>query len=125
MSPETPAADELGKLVGAVADRLRNLPESRLSGPAEAGHRLAQWLADAAGGIEQRASAHPPTARAVPRLGMFAAGDQVAVTGADLVAAVTGLDPAVGVWSPDGSRTPLAGVLTAAADALQELRRRC
>jgi hypothetical protein len=88
-------ADEVRRL----ADLLRRLPESRLrrrpealrgSTVAEAAHGLAQWYADTAAGL---ADPDAPVLRAVPRLSDLAVGDQVAVTGADLVSALAAAVP--------------------------------
>lgn len=80
-----------------VVDYLRSMPlpklsrsvESSVGGPtrADLARELAQWLADAGA----RAEGQP--LRAVPDVGDPAVGDQVAVTGADLLRAQP--DPAV------------------------------
>jgi hypothetical protein len=102
-SPDPPSAvvAELAGEVRRLADRLRALSEVRLAGPlpphpsrASAAHDLAQQLADAA------AELTGGPRREVPRLPDLAVGDQVAVTGADLVAAaelpgVQGLESAL------------------------------
>lgn len=86
-APGTPDPAALARAVRRLADRYRHLSESRLrarpdpdadAGPTRAtlGLALARRLArlgDAPGGAE------------VPDLGMFAVGDQIAVTGLDLV----------------------------------------
>jgi hypothetical protein len=94
-SEPEPAArpdDRLGQLagdLGRLVDRLRSLSEVRLARPlpgrgsrADTAHALAQLLADHAAAL----SAEP--SRPVPRLHDFAVGDQVAVTGNDLLAAL-------------------------------------
>ena len=94
-------AQELAGSVRRVADRLRSLSDIRLARPitqsaqsaqpaqpaqepsrADAAHALAQLMADRAAKLEG-GPGHP-----VPRLHDLAVGDQVAVTGRDLVAAV-------------------------------------
>lgn len=71
--------------VDALADRLRALPQSRLSqGAAAEGLALARQLATRAQLIER--PQEPP--RELPDAGMFAAGDQVAVAGHDLIEAL-------------------------------------
>ena len=85
--------------VRRVSDRLRSLSLSRLGAPlppyasrADAGHALAQLLADAGADLDGRPR------RVVPRLGDESVGDQVAVTGRDLVVAAragTAADEAV------------------------------
>lgn len=85
--PDTAA---LAREVRRLADRFRHLSESRLRGPsnpddpsdprrsrAHAGLELARELA---------ALGDAPAGHAVPDLGVFAVGDQIAVTGLDLVA---------------------------------------
>ena len=67
---------------------------------------LAQHLADAAQGVEERAAAVAPVPRVVPDVGVFALGDQVAVTGTDLVAAALGLRAAGRGVDPPGTRSP-------------------
>jgi hypothetical protein len=116
--------------VRRVADRLRSLSAARLAGagasspaPAEAGREIAQALADAALGVEERRREQPPRPRALPVLGDFAVGDQVAVTGHDLVAALDEVDPHDLVWSgPD--RVPAAVLAHRVGSALAQLRRR-
>jgi hypothetical protein len=89
-----------------VVDRLRSMPLTKLSAPwppypsrAAGARALAQRLADAAADV----SGEPR--RVVPDVGDSAVGDQVAVTGADLLAA-----------------HPPAEVLSAAGDALRDFR---
>jgi len=116
-----------------VVNRLGRLPESRLVGGRDAvdgltvaaiAHSTAQQLADLAAGVERRDSPQPPVSRVLPDLGPFVVSDQLAVTGTDLLAGAAGLDPAAVVWAPDGRRGPLAAVLAAGRQALEELRRR-
>ncbi|MGQ0463742.1 MAG: hypothetical protein ACT4QG_00315 [Sporichthyaceae bacterium] len=110
------------------ADRLRTLPESRLQRSdgtetlAAAGLRLAQLLADLAAGVTAR-DGSPPPPRRVPDVGPFAVADQIAVTAADLAQALDGVDPAVHVWAPDGSRAALCTLLDRLDDRLQTLAR--
>lgn len=114
--------------VDRLADRLRSLSDTRLARPlpphssrADAAHTLAQALAQADQGVEQRADPQPPAWRRVPRLHDFAVGDQVAVTGHDLVRAAEGLDPATPVWAP-GGRRPVGELLAELASSAAELR---
>ncbi len=100
----------LSAAVRDVADRIGRLPQSRLLTRAAGGLDLAQHFADAAAGIEARAATVAPRPRAVPTLSVFAVGDQVAVTGGDVLAAADGLDPTEPVWH-DGERRALAEVL--------------
>ena len=136
--------------VRRLADRLRSLPQSRLqvrlevvppvppdlAAAAEAvraadpaslnraalGHAVAQLLADAAAGVQARVEPAPPPRRSVPVLTVFAVGDQVAVTGTDLAAALRGLDPSTPVWAADGTRGTAAATLAAALEAVRALR---
>lgn len=107
--------------IGDIADRIGRLPESRLGTRAVAGLELAQDLADATAGIEARAATTAPPAREVPSLSVFAVGDQVTVTGADLLAAADGLDGATPVWhgSEQCLLEQVLARLQARADALR------
>jgi hypothetical protein len=79
----------LAREVRRLADRYRHLPESRLNGridpddPADP----ARSRADAGLVLARRLAAlgDAPTGSYVPDLGGFAVGDQIAVTGLDLV----------------------------------------
>jgi hypothetical protein len=84
----TGLADSLATQVERLSDRLRSLSDIRLARPlpphasrADAAHALAQLLADGAASLEGG------PVRPVPRLHDLAVGDQVAVTGRDLVEA--------------------------------------
>ncbi len=97
-----------------TADRLRGLGLPRLAASfepeptrADAGHALAQRLADSAAELSGAARL------TVPRIADAAVGDQIAVCGRELALAATAHDGDVA-----------AGVLIAAADALLDLRRR-
>jgi hypothetical protein len=134
-SPPQPAAAawdaqcaELARDVDRVADRLRNLSQARLAAAAPphasraaAGRVAAQTLADASAGLEARQDPAEPTWRTLPQLDDFAVGDQVAVTGHDLVAAAQGAAPDDHVWARHGRRTAQE-VFSEAADALAALR---
>jgi hypothetical protein len=104
--------------VARVADRLRSMSQERLTRPfppyasrAVAALALAQLLADTAADLE--AGEAPGVHRTVPDLGPLVVGDQVAVTGMDLVAAI-------GVGSGNAG---LDERLQRCLDALVELRR--
>jgi hypothetical protein len=125
---EGDAVGVLAREVGRVADRLRSMSDARLGQPfppagtrAMAALDLAQHLADVAQGVEDRGAASMPTPRVVPDVGVFALGDQVAVTGTDLVAAAAGLRPEEEVWTARG-RLSLAQVVAEATDAVRALR---
>lgn len=98
--------------VRRVADRLRGLSQSRLAAPV-AGHRsradaareVAQTLADAAAGVAAGQGSVPPVWRPLPVLSAFAVGDQVAVTGHDLLAACADAGPQDNAWARHGRRT--------------------
>lgn len=125
-------AEDLALDVRRVSDRLRSLSQTRLGRPcppypsaADAGRRAAAVLADAARELEAAAPgpANGPADRAgrhdVPRLSDFAVGDQVAVTGNDLLAALDLVPPDADV---DG-RTARDAVAEAAA-VLTDVRQR-
>ena len=83
----------LTRAVALLAASYRSLPQSKLLGTlpdgrsrAEAGHRFAALLAALGQGVEERASGVPPRWRDLPFDGAFIVGDQIAVTGHDLVA---------------------------------------
>ncbi len=109
--------EELERELRRVTDRLRTLSPVRLAEPrpgtpsrAALARSLAQALADATAVLE--AGERPPVRRVVPMIADSAVGDQVAVTGADLLLAAGG--PAPGV--------PAERVAAALAGALTELR---
>ncbi|MFF1906447.1 hypothetical protein [Kitasatospora sp. NPDC058218] len=116
-----PEAASLAAVVEALADRFRSMPQSRLLGAvpghpsrAAAALALARRLAAAAQAAE--AVAGGPTGpdgapREFPDAGAFAAGDQLAVAGHDLAAALAAL-PAPALVPLPG---PLGGPATAEA----------
>jgi hypothetical protein len=121
--------ERLATEITRVSERLRTLPLTRLSAPvppypsrAAAAHALAQRLAVAAQGIESRATPEPPAWREVPRLADHAAGDQVAVTGRDLLDALAATGPDDDVWTPNGPRRS-SEVVEELIEALATLRR--
>ncbi|MFI9720653.1 hypothetical protein ACIHFE_13505 [Streptomyces sp. NPDC052396] len=89
--------DDVTPLLTAVdtfADRLRALPQSRLSrGAAAEALALARELARRAQRIEEPGGAAP---REMPEAGMFTVADQVAVAGHDLAQALAGAGPDAG-----------------------------
>jgi hypothetical protein len=120
---------ELAAEVRRVADRLRTLSEAKLAGPlpphpsrSAGGRALAQALAVAAQGIEDRALADEPQWRPVPVLSDLIVGDQVAVTGHDLIALLDSAGPEETVWSP-GARRTAGEVVTDATAQVAALRR--
>ena len=103
-----PLRAELAADVRRVSDRLRNLSQAPACRPpvppfpsrAAASREAARVLADAAQGIEAPRPTRPSRpGGSLPELADFAVGDQVAVTGHDLLAALDGLDPAETVWA--------------------------
>ena len=113
---QTGQTEQIAADVRRVADRLRSLSEARLvAGAADRSHATAQLLADAAATLEQ------VPARRLPRLGDLAAGDQLAVVGHDLLAALAAAPAGQhGDVVPAGQH---GDVVTAAVQALADLRR--
>jgi len=104
--------DQLAGQLARMADRLRSLSDVRLAAAApgggsraDAAHALAQRLADAA------ATLGGHDVRLVPRLDDLAVGDQVAVTGTDLVHALR-----------DAARGPATRWAAIAESALADVR---
>lgn len=111
---QEPAATAFAAQLGRTVDRLRSLSLARLAAPfepgptrADAGHALAQQLADDAAALAGE------RVRAVPRLADGAVGDQVAVCGHDLLVAA----------SARAGDPHAAAVLTGRAQDLLDLRR--
>ncbi|MGH3417460.1 MAG: hypothetical protein ACRDSS_13405, partial [Actinocrinis sp.] len=122
--------DPLTRAVAQLAGAFRALPQSKLLGPvtdgrsrAEAGHRFAALLAAFAQGVEERESRIPPAWRKLPFDGVFIVGDQIAVTGYDLVTGLRALGDLDGpVWSADRRRVraqELVDVAMREADGLR------
>ncbi|MFI6152093.1 hypothetical protein ACIBCA_05330 [Kitasatospora sp. NPDC051170] len=106
----------LVEAVEALSDRFRSLPQSKLLGAvpgyasrAAAGLALARELAGAA------LAAEGEPAREVPDVGVFAVGDQLAVAGHDLAAALAAL--------PEGPEA--AGVLEGALASVRATAALC
>jgi len=107
-----------------LSAHFRGMPESKLLGRlpdgrsrAAAGHELAGRVALAAQGVEDRGAPVPPTWRRLPFEGPFVVGDQIGVTGHDLLVACASAvaDDASGaageVWAPgDGRRSERLGI---------------
>ncbi len=105
--------------LGRTVDRLRSMGLARLAASfepeptrADAGRDLAQRLADLAADLVGEPH------RALPRLGDQAVGDQVAVTGRDLLSA------ALSAGERAADRFAAEATLVAAADDLLDVRRR-
>ncbi|PYC82745.1 hypothetical protein C7C46_10390 [Streptomyces tateyamensis] len=113
---------DLQDAVDALADRFRAMPQSRLLGAVE-GHRsraaaalaLARELAATAQLVEF-GPAGPP--REIPEAGAFAVGDQLAVAGHDLVAALGPLEPQARIATRDGAHRTAADLLAEAVAAV-------
>ncbi|MER5351059.1 hypothetical protein ABT093_12075 [Kitasatospora sp. NPDC002551] len=115
---ETPEETTLAEAVDALADRFRSMPQSRLLGAvpghpsrAAAGLALARRLAVAARAAEAArpdGGAHAgelPELPELPDAGAFAVGDQLAVVGHDLAAALAALPGDAAVALADGPVT--------------------
>ena len=114
--------------LGRTVDRLRTLGLARLEASfapeptrADAARAVAQRLADLAADLDGRPRLM------LPALGVQAAGDQLAVTGHDLLDAAA--EPQIGDVSSDSGSLPhsaadVDALLLEAADLLLDLRRR-
>jgi hypothetical protein len=131
-APLAAGADVVARLeveLRRVVQRLSTLAIARLEQPcppwgslAGAARGAAQALADAAQDVEEATAERPPVRRTLPDLSAGSAAAQVAVTGADLVAAAADLPAGVPVWL-GADRVPVAVRLGRAVDVLVELRR--
>jgi ABC-type amino acid transport substrate-binding protein len=115
--------------VRRVAERLRTLSVAQLAAAAPpyasraaGGRTVAQSLADAAQALEERESGVEPRWRDVPALSDLAVGDQVALTGQDLLTALDSGGPDETVWVR-GTRRTSGEVVADAAAQLAALRR--
>ena len=127
---------ELEEDVRRVSDRLRSLSATRLAGAptspavdgpghvsrAAAGRAAAAELAAAALALELVAGQGPPHPPQLPTLSDFAVGDQVAVTGHDLLAAMDLVSPDAVAATATGT-APAADVVRHAAAVLADVRR--
>jgi hypothetical protein len=120
---------DLQDAVDQLADKFRAMPQSRLLGAVE-GHpsraaaalALARELAVTAQVVEF-GPAGPP--RELPEAGAFAVGDQLAVAGHDLAAALGPLDPRARVETYDGAHRTAAELLAEAVAAVGAVAARC
>ncbi|MFF7590302.1 hypothetical protein ACFZCK_22690 [Kitasatospora purpeofusca] len=127
---ETSDEKTLAEAVDALADRFRAMPQSRLLGAvpghpsrAAAGLALARWLAEAARAAEAvRADggADGVPAHELPDAGAFAVGDQLAVVGHDLAAALAALPGDAAVALPDSPPVAAEAVRALAVRRLAE-----
>jgi hypothetical protein len=147
--------ERLDSLLTRLASAYRSLPESKLLGRlpdgrtrAAAGHELASLIAAAAQGVEDRSRPSAPFWRPLPYEGPFVVGDQLGVTGHDLLAACARLTQpgphthhtqpvelsqspggesmaaSTAVWAPPGvrcDRASLGSVLARVLAAAEEL----
>lgn len=140
--------ERLDSVLTRLASAYRSLPESKLLGRlpdgrsrAVAGHELAAFVAAAAQGVEGRSRPSAPSWRLLPYEGPFVVGDQIRVTGHDLLAACArlgvrwgaaaddafaagacgdgfGAAASTAVWAPPGVRCDRTGVGTLLARVL-------
>lgn len=137
VDPWEPLRSQLATEVGRVAERLRSMSLARLDGRlappedgmptwgtrAEAGRGIGSVLSDVATALEAAAAGDPqPASRAMPELGAFAAGDQAAVGGHDLLAAMDLVTPDTDVWFE--RQRPAADAVVSALRLLTDVRRR-
>jgi hypothetical protein len=129
--PDGRASDELAVEVTRVAEAYRRMPHSKFTlrldphgDRAVAGHRLAAQFAALAQGVEEAGRPEPPEWRELPVLEPFALGDQLEVTGKDLLRAYGELEEpaAVYVWTPGEGRMPAEKALAAVLDSTTALR---
>jgi hypothetical protein len=132
-----PWRSELAADVGRVADRLRSMSQARLEGQvapgdddlpswgtrAQAGREMANCLSEVAASLESAAVGESRQGhRGMPELHVFAAGDQVAVGGHDLLAAMELVAPDTEVWFEHPR--PARDAVEHAQRLLADLRRR-
>ena len=92
---------------------------------AQAGRALATALSDTARSLEAAADGGSYTpSHPVPDLADFAAGDQVAVTGNDLLAAIELVAPDTEVWFAEAGHEPARAGVARVARQLADVRRR-
>jgi hypothetical protein len=134
-----PLRSELTADVGRVSDRLRSMSQARLAGMpappeggfppyagrAHAGRGVATEMAHVARCLEAAAAGAPlPPWLPMPVLSDFAAGDQVAVAGHDLIAALDLVGPGDDVWFTELGHGPAMGAVERSHRMLADLRRR-
>ena len=136
----TALAEALAADVRRVSERLRHLSLAQLAAPAApvvgqpnasraaAGRAVAQLLVDTALALEAAAAGQAPAPRPLPDLADFAVGDQVAVAGHDVRAAMKRVRPdtRLRMYADAGatSETTAADVVDHAARLLADVRRR-
>lgn len=126
-------SDLLWSEITRVAEGYRRMPHSKFAlrlepfgSRAQAGHWLAGQYAVLAQGVEQWDRILPPVWHRLPVLGVFALGDQIAVTGRDLVEAYRALkDPAeTSVWTLGEGRVPAEKAMAAVLESTTALRKK-
>ena len=131
-SPAQVAAEIFAEELTRLAEGYRRLPHSKFAlrlepygDRAQAGHWLAVQITTVAQGMECWDSPRPPRWRDLPRLGVFALGDQIAVVGNDLVAAYRALeDPRETlIWTPGDGRVPAEKAMAAVLESTTALRK--
>jgi hypothetical protein len=119
-------ADTLTALIARIVGVLRTTPRYRLRAPCtgrfesrvDAGRALAAALATATQGIEEAGVAAVPAWRTLPVLPDLAVGDQVAVTAADYLRALS--EAPATVWTPSG-RAAIASVEREVGELIDEV----
>jgi hypothetical protein len=123
--PDGHASDELAVEVTRLAEAYRRMPHSKFTlrldpygDRATAGHWLATRFAVLAQGLEEADRPEAPEWRRLPALEPFALGDQLEVTGKDLLRAYGRLEEpgTVDVWTPDEGRMSAEKALAAVLD---------
>ena len=134
IKPDTGPWNLLAAELGRLTDHYRRMPHAKFrqrldpyGDRASAGAWLANQLAAVAQGAEEHGRVTPPVWRRVPSLGDFALGDQIAVTGGDVLAAFDALgtldDPAaVQVWTLRDGRMDADKALAAVLASTTALR---
>jgi hypothetical protein len=131
-----PLRAELAADVRRVSERLRSLSQARLQGPpappvhgmppyvsrSQAGRAAAQAMADAAGALEAARAGATFEWQPLPELADLAVGDQVAVTGHDLLAALELVGPEDQAWFGELDHGPARLGVARAARLLADVR---
>jgi hypothetical protein len=111
--------------VDRLADRFRSMPQGRLMAPvpghpsrAAAALELARRLTAGAQAVERGEGGFTAGLRTLPDAGPFAAGDQLAVAGHDLAAALADLPGDAQVPTADGAPCMASDLLAGAVAAV-------
>ena len=128
-----PPAEVLAGELTKLADGYRRLPHSKFGcgwsptatarRPATGSPRRSRWSPR---GWNAGTARSRPRGSDLPRLGVFALGDQIAVVGNDLVAAYRALeDPRdTLIWTPGDGRVPAEKAMAAVLESTAALRQR-